>query len=313
MGRLKKDFKYHNLFDNKYSQHSYIAYLCRDNKKYVLRSGEYMPHFVVCTIDFVIRCNNAICRRGTEEKAKQNIKELFIKSSKYYYASAYTIPLKKVYDSVKDEMLTNSICVEIYTTLKMLVEWEEKFENDFDGFKDFIYEEIKKIDDRRYTWIISGNIMYDRSVVDNVEKKVYCVLNDDKLDKVFKKYYFSKIFVDSKDKSKLYSQVSYLLITLGDINNLLLVKSNDKAKDLLKDYLDDNNKMESCKDIYYLKVYHELQNVFNLICNGKNSEAFKIVRRLIEDENKKHIDTITLYEKISIDLNSNEYEKVVSL
>lgn len=32
MSHLKKDFKFHNYFDNKFSEQTYLAYLCRGKK-----------------------------------------------------------------------------------------------------------------------------------------------------------------------------------------------------------------------------------------------------------------------------------------
>lgn len=80
MSHLKKAFKFHNYFDNKFSEQTYLAYLCRDKKRYVIRSGDYIPRFIIDTIDFIIRCNNAIARRGSVQNAIDNIKQLYIKS-----------------------------------------------------------------------------------------------------------------------------------------------------------------------------------------------------------------------------------------
>ena len=38
VSHLKKDFKYHKLFDNKYAEQSYIAYLSKNKRKYVMNS-----------------------------------------------------------------------------------------------------------------------------------------------------------------------------------------------------------------------------------------------------------------------------------
>ena len=79
MSHLKKDFKYHKLFDNKYAEQSYIAYLSKNKRKYVMNSSDFVERYIVITIDFIFRINNAICRRGLEKNNILDIKDLYKK------------------------------------------------------------------------------------------------------------------------------------------------------------------------------------------------------------------------------------------
>lgn len=313
MSHLKKDFKYHNLFDNKYSEQSYLAYLCRDKKKYVIRSGDYIPRFIIDTIDFIIRCNNAIARRGSVENAINNIKNIYSSSCRIYYVFKHTMPIRKVYNETKDKTFENEHIKHIFIKLEKIIDWEDKFESNFEEFKDFIFDEMQEIDKEHYCWTVGENIIYDRAIIDNQKKKTYCVLNNESLDKKFKKYYFNNIHVESKEKNKLYKQISYLLITLSDVNNLLLSKDLKNLISLLEDYFDDNENIKSCIDIYYLKIYYDLHHVYELISQGKNHEASVIVSDIIKKENEKYKDLFTIFESVAIDLNSSEYSKVIEL
>lgn len=84
---LKKDFKYHKLFDNKYAEQSYIACLSKNKRKYVMNSSDFVDRYIVITIDFIFRLNNAICRRGLEKNNILDIKELYDKKyvGDYHY------------------------------------------------------------------------------------------------------------------------------------------------------------------------------------------------------------------------------------
>ena len=73
MAHLKKDFPFHKVFDNKYAEQSYIAYLSKGKKKYVMNTYDFVRRDVVIVIDFIIRCNNAIGSRKPKDK---NIEEL---------------------------------------------------------------------------------------------------------------------------------------------------------------------------------------------------------------------------------------------
>lgn len=310
MSHLKKNFKYHNRFANKYVDQTYLAYLCRGNKRYIARSGDFIPHFIVTTIDFIIRCNNNIARRGSTLNAIVNIKNDYNKPIDTHWYIKYTI--KKYYD-IKPDVITNDTLQYVYDTLQKIKDWEHKFESDFEGFKDFIFDEMKIITDNHYDWVIGENIIYDRSIRDNLQKRVYCTLNNEKVVAKFKKMYFGSIYVEPKDKAKLYKQIDYLLTTIADVNNYLLTKENVKAIELLQDYFDDNEKMETCKDIYYLKVFYQLHEVYNLISQGKNHDGFIIIQKIIENENNKYITSFTLFESVAIDLQNSTYSKIINI
>lgn len=312
MSHLKKDFQFHNRFDNKYVDQTYLAYLCRGNKRYIARSGDNIPSFIVATIDFIIRCNNNIARRGSVENAIANIKADYNEAEKnsYWYSSRKII---KTYYNISEDVVKNDTLKYIYDTLQKVKDWESKFETDFDGFRDFIYDEMKTITDNHYDWVIGENIIYDRSIRDNLQKRVYCSLNNEKVIAKFKKCYFENVYVESKDKAKLYRQIDYLLTTIADINNYLLSKENVKAIELLQDYFDDNEKMETCKDIYYLNYFYQLHEVYNLISQGKNHEGLSILQKIIEKENSKYISSFTLFESVAIDLENSTYAKIINI
>lgn len=42
---------------------------------------------------------------------------------------------------------------------------------------------------------------------------------------MFKKNYFDNTHIESKHKETLYNQISYLLITIEDVNNYLITKN----------------------------------------------------------------------------------------
>ena len=310
MSHLKKDFKYHNRFANKYVDQTYLAYLCRGNIRYIPRSGDFIPHFIVTTIDFIIRCNNNIARRGSTLNAIANIKNDYNKPIDTHWYIKYTI--KEYYD-IKPDVIKNDTLQYVYDTLQKIKDWELKFESDFEGFKDFIFDEMKTITDSHYDWVIGENIIYDRSIRDNLQKRVYCTLNNEKVVAKFKKIYFDSIYVEPKDKAKLYKQIDYLLTTIADVNNYLLTKENVKAIELLQDYFDDNEKMETCKDIYYLKVFYQLHEVYNLISQGKNHDGFVMIQKIIENENNKYITSFTLFESVAIDLQDSTYSKIINI
>jgi len=313
MPHLKKDFCFHNLFDNKYSQQTYIAYLCRNKQKFIIRSGDYIPRFIIDTIDCIIRCNNAIARRGSEKKAIENIKQIYEKSGRHYFSFEKAISLNDIYSSIDKEIINNDYIKKIYLKLEMLLSWENKFENNFEGFKDFIYDEMQEIINEHYCWVVGENIIYDRSIVDNIKKRVYCLLNNDRIIKKFKKVYFDNVFVESKYKATLYNQISYLLITIADVNNYLITKENDNARELLQDYFESNNNIEHCKDIYYLKYFYKLQEVYDLLIQGKNHNGLSIIQNIIEKENRKFISSFTMFESVAIDLQDSPYSKIINI
>ena len=40
---------------------------------------------------------------------------------------------------------------------------------------------MQEIDNEHYCWVMGENIIYDRSIVDNIKKRVHCSLNNDKI------------------------------------------------------------------------------------------------------------------------------------
>ena len=294
MSHLKKDFKFHNYFDNKFCEQTYLAYLCRDKKRYVIRSG-------------------AIARRGSVQNAIDNIKQLYIKSGRYYYSFNRNVSLYNVYTGVNKDVLTNEYINKVYQKLEILVSWQDKFESDFEGFKDYIYDEMQEIDNEHYCWVMGENIIYDRSIVDNIKKRVHCSLNNDKVILKFKKIYFDNVFIESKYKATLYNQISYLLISIADVNNYLITKENAKAIELLQDYFDDNKNMANCRDIYYLKEYYKLHQVYNLLSQGKNHKGLTLIQEIIERENNKYISSFTLFESVAIDIQESTYSKIINI
>lgn len=311
MSHLKKDFKRHKLFNNKYVEQTYLSYLCRGNKRYIARSGDFIPTFIVATIEFIIRCNNHICRRGDEKTAIANIKKEY--DSKGSFTYYWIKSIRSYYKTDMPEKYDFKTTRQIKELLEKIEFWDDKFENNYDGFKDFIFDEMKTITDNHYDWVVGENVIYDRSIRDNLQKRVYCTLNNEKVVAKFKKIYFDSIYVEPKDKAKLYKQIDYLLTTIADVNNYLLNKENIKAIELLEDYFDDNEKMETCKDIYYLKVFYQLHEVYNLISQGKNHDGFVMIQKIIENENNKYITSFTLFESVAIDLQDSTYSKIINI
>lgn len=229
------------------------------------------------------------------------------------YGYLWLKPIRRFYDEEVSKENDIEIIKSVRETLKQIKYWDDKFENNYDGFKDFIFDEVKNIADNHYDWVIGDSIIYDRSIRDNLQKRVYCTLNNEKVVDKFKKMYFDSVYVEPKDKSKLYKQIDYLLTTIADVNNYLLTKENVKAIELLEDYFDDNEKMETCKDIYYLKVFYQLHEIYNLISQGKNHDGFVMIQKIIENENNKYITSFTLFESVAIDLQDSTYSKIINI
>lgn len=313
MSHLKKDFKFHKLFNNKYADQTKLAYMCRENKKYIPRSGEYIPTFVIATIDFIIKCNNNICRRGDVITAIANIKNDY-EYNKAIYGYTWIKPISKYYDVEIEEKYDFETTRQIRAILDKIRYWEDKFETDYEGFKDFIYDTIKWFDTENFDWVFADgeDIIYDRSIRDKESKRLYCTLNNEKVIKRFKNEYFSYVFVDSKDKAKLYNQISFMLITISDINNYIITKEYGMAIELLEDFFSDNNKMKSCIDIYYVKVFDLLYEVYELLKQGKNQDAYTKLKKIVDKENSKYTDVI-LFEHTAIDLKDSTYSKIINL
>ena len=94
--------------------------------------------------------------------------------------------------------------------LKTIVEWEDKFENNYKEFKEVIFNFVKTIDDKHYDWCVGENIIYSRSARDNVAKSFYCVVLGDNGYKRFKKLYLDKVFYRKKDNVINGSAISML-------------------------------------------------------------------------------------------------------
>lgn len=326
MTHLKKDFRFHKKFDNKYINHTYYSYLYRDKVKFVQDGWSWTPAHASYVYDFIIACNNDISRRGSIEKAKERIKINFEKlknkkfyltlSARYYYYNkqAKYDTLDKVADLIESLNDCNELQKKEALLIRELYYWCDNFETDFSGFMDFIYDEITLFDNQHYDWIVGENIIYNRSVRDNEKKRVYCAINNEKANKRFKKAYFDNISIESNLKNKLYNQISFLLVTIGDVNNLFVSKEFKKAKELLNDYTTDNLNMDSCYDIYYRKIYENICEICNQY-NKKNDSTltFNEIQKIIVKENDKYKEYITLYEAVSIDLEQNEYSNIINL
>lgn len=131
---------------------------------------------------------------------------------------------------LENENNKNEIQEKELNLIKLIYYWYEKFEDDFDGVMDFIYDEITCFDEQYFDWIRDGDIIYDRSIKDNEKKRVYCVINGDKTNEKFKKIYFDKVAIELKYKGKLYKQIAYMLVNVADINNLFVSKNFDEEK-----------------------------------------------------------------------------------
>ena len=314
MSHLKKDFKYHKLFDNKYAEQSYIAYLSKGKRKYVMNSSDFVDRYIVITIDFIFRVNNAICRRGLEKNNILDIKELYkkpIREWTYYYYGTKTI--SEIYRRTDKNIVDNAYKQEIYDMLKTIVEWEDKFESNYKEFKEVIYNLVKVIDDKHYDWCVGENIIYSRSARDNVAKSFYCITLGEDGYKRFRKAYLDKVYVETKDRKVLLEQVSDMLVLVADVYNELINKHFDSANQMLNDYIQSNETMVSCKDIYYAKVYVELSQVLKLLGNNRHTEAIKQISAIIQNENSKYNKDVVLFEKIAIDEEAIENGQYIEL
>lgn len=314
VSHLKKDFKYHKLFDNKYAEQSYIAYLSKNKRKYVMNSSDFVDRYIVITIDFIFRLNNSICRRGLEKNNILDIKELYDK--KYvgdYHYWALDVSIKQLFKKVDVSDVDNDFKQEIYDMLKTIVEWEDKFENNYKEFKEVIYNMVKVIDDKHYDWCVGENIIYSRSARDNVAKSFYCVVLGYNGYKRFKKSYLDKVYVEAKDKKVLLEQVNDILVVIADVYNELINKHFESANQLFKEYIEEHKAMIGCKDIYYVKVYIELSKVVELLDNNKHTEAIKQLGAIIQTENNKYKKDVVLFEKIAIDEKTIEDGQYIEL
>ena len=264
MPHLKKDFHRRNSFDNKYYNHSYINYLLNDIVKFQMNKYElYLDRFIVSTIDFVIQLNNAIARRGKREHNIEDIKKLYdkpIKNNIYLYYGTKTI--SEIFKGVKYGELTDDIEKEIYSILEQIIYWKDNFDKDNEKFKDFVFDTITMFDTKKYLLEVGDGIYYNRSIRDNMNKKFYCVALGNKGYEKFKQIYYSMVYLNAKDKAKTFEMVCDILITIADIHNELISKDYDNAYEILENYIKDNVMMKECKDIYYLKIYIDLEKLF---------------------------------------------------
>lgn len=314
MPLLKKDFKYHKLFDNKYAEQSYIAYLSKNKRKYVMNAGDFVDRYITITIDFIFRINNAICRRGLEKNNILDIRDLYKKPIReWYYYSYGTKTISEIYCRINKNDINNLYKQEIFDMLKTIVEWEDKFENNYKDFRAVIYNLVKTIDDKHYDWCVGENIIYSRSARDNVAKSFYCITLGDDGYKRFKKAYLDKVYIETKDRKVLLEQISDMLVLIADVYNDLINKHFESANQVLKEYIEEYKIMINCKDIYYAKVYVELSQVLKLLDNNKHTEAIKQIGTIIQNENNKYKKEVVLFEKIAIDEEAIESGQYVEL
>lgn len=311
---LKKNFSYHILFDNKYAEQSYIAYLSKGKRKYIINSSDYVERFIVFTIDFIFRINNAICRRGLVENNKEDIRKLYDTPKdveKYSYYIKMTV--NEVYNDIKKHKLTNEYEQEIFDMLEKVVNLKDKLFTNYDDFKSGIYDLVKTIDDKHYTWIVGENIIYNRSIRDNESKKYYCAVIGQKGYKKFKTIYYNNVYLETRIKRITFEQVCDLLIVIADIYNELIIKEYDNTSDIINDYLKDNTDMFNCKDIYYAKIFMDLKKISLLLQTDKQKDIVKLMKDIIQSENKKYKNDFLLYENIPIDENAIEQGQYIEL
>ena len=312
MPHLKKDFHRRNSFDNKYYNHSYINYLLNDKVKFQMNKYElYLDRFIVSTIDFVIQLNNAIARRGKREHNIEDIKKLYDKSIKnniYLYYGTKTI--SEIFKGVKYGELTDDIEKEIYSILEQIIYWKDNFDKDYEKFKDFVFDTITMFDTKKYLLEVGDGIYYNRSIRDNMNKKFYCVALGNKGYEKFKQIYYSMVYLNAKDKAKTFEMVCDILITIADIHNELISKDYDNAYEILENYIKDNVMMKECKDIYYLKIYIDLEKLFATFKQKTYTNIIDELKNIIANENYKYKKYMMIYENIAIDkeaLNNGEY------
>lgn len=311
---LKKNFSRHILFDNKYAEQSYIAYLSKGKRKYIMNSSDYVERFIVFTIDFIFRINNAICRRGLVENNKEDIRKLYDTPKdveKYSYYTKMTV--NDVYNDIKRYKLTNEYEQEIFDMLEKVVNLKDKLFTNYDDFKSGIYELVKTIDDKHYTWIVGENIIYNRSIHDNESKKYYCAVIGQKGYKRFKTIYYNNVYLETRIKKITFEQVCDLLIVIADTYNELIIKEYDNASDIINDYIKNNADMFNCKDIYYAKIFMDLKKISLLLQTDKQKDVVKLMKDIIQSENKKYKNDFLLYENIPIDENAIEQGQYIEL
>ena len=312
MPHLKKDFHTRKVFDNKFYNHSYINYLLNNKVKFEMNNGDLvLDRFIVDTIDFIIRLNNAICRRGTKEQNITDIKALYnrqIKNDIYTYYGTKTI--SEIFNNTKYDELTHDIEKEIYSILEQIIYWKDNFYKDYDKFKDFVFDTITMFDTKKYLLEVGNGICYNRSVRDNANKSFYCIAIGNKGYEKFKQAYYSMIYLNAKDKAKTFEMVCDILIVVADTYNELINKEYSNAYEVLNNYIKDNTMMKECKDIYYAKLYIDLEKILTTFNQKTYGNIITELKSIMLNENYKYKKYVVIYEKIAIDkesLNNGEY------
>lgn len=312
MPHLKKDFHTRKVFDNKFYNHSYINYLLNNKVKFEMNNEDLvLDRFIVDTIDFIIRLNNTICRRGTKEQNIADIKALYdrpIKNDIYTYYGTKTI--SEIFNNTKYDELTHDIEKEIYSILEQIIYWKDNFYKDYDKFKDFVFDTITMFDTKKYLLEVGNGICYNRSVRDNANKSFYCIAIGNKGYEKFKQVYYSMIYLNTKDKAKTFEMVCDILIVVADTYNELINKEYSNAYEVLNNYIKDNTMMKECKDIYYAKLYIDLEKILTTFNQKTYTNILTELKSIMLNENYKYKKYVVIYEKIAIDkelLNNGEY------
>ena len=165
-------------------------------------------------------------------------------------------------------------------------------------------------DTKKYLLEVGDGIYYNRSIRDNMNKKFYCVALGNKGYEKFKQIYYSMVYLNAKDKAKTFEMVCDILITIADIHNELISKDYDNAYEILENYIKDNVMMKECKDIYYLKIYIDLEKLFATFKQKTYTNIIDELKNIIANENYKYKKYMMIYENIAIDkeaLNNGEY------
>lgn len=310
MAYIKKDFPYHKVFINKYTEQSYVSYLYYGKKKYIMNKSIFLPTIISVTLDFIIRCNNAIGNRKPLSENINEIKKLFSSELKQDVSGIYHKETLEWYYKRIEQDSDSEIYKEITTLLKNAYSWKDRFESDYEGFKNFIYNAMQDILNKKYDWIVGENIVYNRSLRDNALKRYFCITTGDKGYEKFIKAYKQKVYAASSDIGLLVEQISNMYISIADVYSAIISKDLKGAKELLNDYLEDNEDMKDCKDIYALRIYHELISICSKMDNSTLTDIEKELKEIIINENKKYSKDFVLFEKIMIDkanLEVNEY------
>ena len=141
-----------------------------------------------CSIGTNSQLDNVIMDKNVlVENNKEDIRKLYDTPKdveKYSYYTKMTV--NGVYNDIKRYKLTNEYEQEIFDMLEKVVNLKDKLFTNYDDFKSGIYELVKTIDDKHYTWTVGENIIYNRSIRDNESKKYYCAVIGQKGYKRFK-------------------------------------------------------------------------------------------------------------------------------